>query len=94
MWQEPLLLVIGFALFFAASMAYMRLELSISSSKNDSSSLRSRRGGAIGDAINSLLTIQRRLTPLYDRKNTQVCHCAVCRHAHVLMPPHTEHDMI
>jgi hypothetical protein len=85
MWQEPLLLVIGFALFFVASMAYMRLELSITSSSAGSSSgshasLRSRRSGAIGDAINALLTIQSRLVAAYDRKNTQVLFLITHRH--------------
>jgi len=57
MLQEPLLLVGGFFAFFLASMLYARIELSISP-KTHQTSLRSRRAGRVGEAINKILTLQ------------------------------------
>jgi len=67
MLREPVFLMLAFAAFFAASMAYMRVELSISerTSKGSTSS----RSGRLGDLINRVVDSYPRLNSVYRSRN-------------------------
>jgi len=67
MLREPVFLMLAFAAFFAASMAYMRVELSISErvSKAGASS----RSGRVGDLINRVVDAYPRLNSVFRSRN-------------------------
>jgi len=72
MYQEPILLITGFLLFFGASMAYVRFEMSISSRRERQTT--SSRPGKVGSLITRLLAQRQSLVAIYDKRsrNTEV----------------------
>jgi len=70
MLREPVFLMLAFAAFFAASMAYMRVELSISERVAKVGGA-SQRAGRTGELINKVVDTYSRLNSVYRRGNDE-----------------------
>jgi oligosaccharyltransferase complex subunit alpha (ribophorin I) len=68
MLREPVFLMLAFAAFFAASMAYMRVELSISERVAKSAGV-SQRAGRAGELINRVVDTYPRINAIYRSRN-------------------------
>jgi len=72
--QEPLLLISAFFLFFLASMAYMRIELSLGDGSDSATAdlaVKTSREGKIGEIINRVAVVQPRLIQVYSNPSAE-----------------------